>query len=319
MLAPARRTVSGSAMGAADRRPALPGHCGFSRAVASIVAVGALLAGPALAAPHVLVYATADTPQIRAALAGVREALGATPLAEIPRDDAAARLKAAAAEGSEVAVITFGEHAASRAVREAPTVAAVDCMSTAAAPPALAVPIAIPFDQQIFWLRRLLPDARYIGILYDPAQNAEAVDALAGALRRADLNPVLAPVDTPPVLPGALARLSDATDALLAVTDNTVYTPQTAKALLLFSFRHKAPLIGPSEAWVQAGALYALDWDYREFGKYCGELALRQLAGSRIAAPNPPRPHLFVNQRSAQMFRLHWDSSTRGSFDRVVR
>ncbi|HEY2863512.1 MAG TPA: ABC transporter substrate binding protein [Casimicrobiaceae bacterium] len=264
-------------------------------------------------------YATVDTPQIRAAFAGVREALGTTPVEEIPRGDAAARLKAAAGEGTEVAVITFGVHAASRAIHEAPSLAVVDCMSTAAAPPAQAVPIAIPFDQQVFWLRRLLPDARYIGILYDPAQNAETVDALAAALRRVDLNPVLAPVDTPPVLPGALARLSEATDALLAVADSAVYTPQTAKALLLFSFRHKAPLIGPSEAWVQAGALYALDWDYREFGRFCGQLALRQLAGSRIAAPTPPRPHLFVNQRSAQMFGLRWDSSLRGSFDRVVR
>jgi putative ABC transport system substrate-binding protein len=311
--------VSGIAMGAADRRSTLARHGGLARTVALILAIVALLAGPALAASRVLVYATADTPQIRAALAGVREALATTPVEEIPRNDAAARLKAAAAEGTEVAVITFGAHAASRAIREAPTLAAVDCMSTAAAPPAQAVPIAIPFDQQVFWLRRLLPDARYIGILYDPAQNAEAAGALAAALRLADLNPVLAPVDTPPVLPGALSRLSDATDALLAITDSTVYTPQTAKALLLFSFRHKAPLIGPSEAWVQAGALYALDWDYREFGRYCGQLALRQVAGSRIAAPTPPRPHLFINQRSAQMFGLRWDNSMRGSFDRVVR
>jgi putative ABC transport system substrate-binding protein len=62
------------------------------------------------------------------------------------------------------------------------------------------------------------------------------------------------------------------------------------KALLLFSFRHKLPLIGLSEAWVQAGALYALDWDYRELGAFCGRLALRQLPGARVATPTPPHP-----------------------------
>ena len=102
-------------------------------------------------------------------------------------------------------------------------------------------------EQQLTWLRRSLPDARYIGVLYDPAQNIELVDALTAALRGADLNPVLAPVATPAMLPAALARLSSAADALLAVPDTTVYKRETVKALLLFSFRHKLPLIGLSE------------------------------------------------------------------------
>jgi putative ABC transport system substrate-binding protein len=173
-------------------------------------------------------------------------------------------------------------------------------------------------EQQLSWLRRLLPDARYIGVLYDPAQNTELVDALAAALRGADLNPVLAPVATPAMLPAALARLSSSADALLAVPDTTVYKRETVKALLLFSFRHKLPLIGLSETWVQAGALYALDWDYRELGAFCGRLALRQLPGARATAPTPPHLHVYVNQRSARLFRVRWDESVRESLERVV-
>ncbi len=298
--------------------PGLHRHFRRPRAAALALMIAATLAAPALAAPRVLVYATDDTPQLRAALAGVREALGTTATEEIPASDAGARFKAAAREGPDVAVIALGPHAAARAAREAPSLAVVDCMSTPVAPGAQAVPLAIPLDQQLVWLRRLLPGARYVGVLYDPAQNAEAVDALAAALRREDLNPVLAPVVAPAMLPAALRRLSGAIDALLAVTDTTVYTPQTAKALLLFSFRHKLPLVGLSQAWVQAGALYALDWNYREVGVFCGRLALRQLLGSHTTAPNPPRPHIFVNQRSAQLFRLQWDASIRQSFDWVV-
>jgi putative ABC transport system substrate-binding protein len=237
---------------------------------------------------------------------------------EIPAGDAGTRLKAAAHEDPDATIITLGPQAAVRAARDAPSLAAVDCMSERAGTSAQAVPAAIPLEQQVVWLRRLLPEARYIGVLYDPAQNTELVDVLAAALRGADLNPVLAPVATPAMLPSALARLSSSADALLAVPDTTVYKRETVKALLLFSFRHKLPLIGLSETWVQAGALYALDWDYRELGAFCGRLALRQLPGPRATAPTPPHPHVYVNQRSARLFRLHWDDSMRQSFYRVV-
>ncbi|HEV7412770.1 MAG TPA: ABC transporter substrate binding protein [Casimicrobiaceae bacterium] len=288
------------------------------RAATLVLTFAAALAASALAAPRVLLYATDDTPQLRAAQRGVREALGATPIVEIPAGDAGARLKAAAHEDPDAAIITLGPQAALRAARDAPSLAAVDCMSTQAGASAQAVPAAIPLEQQLSWLRRLLPDAHYIGVLYDPAQNTELVDALAAALRGADLNPVLAPVATPAMLPAALARLSSSADALLAVPDTTVYKRETVKALLLFSFRHKLPLIGLSETWVQAGALYALDWDYRELGAFCGRLALRQLPGARAAAPTPPHLHVYVNQRSARLFRVRWDESVRESLERVV-
>ena len=288
------------------------------RAATLALTIAAALAAPALASPRVLLYAAGDTQQLRAAQRGVREALGSTPIVEIPADDGGERLKTAAREDPGAAIIALGPEAALRAARDAPALATIDCMSTQAGAGAKAVPAAIPFEQQSAWLKRLLPGARYIGVLYDPAQNSELVGALAAALRAADLNPVLAPVATPAMLPPALTRLSTSADALLAVPDTTVYTRETVKALLLFSFRHKLPLIGLSETWVHAGALYALDWDYRELGAFCGRLALGQLAGSRAPPPAAPHFHIYVNQRSARLFRIRWDDAMRQSFDPVV-
>jgi putative ABC transport system substrate-binding protein len=84
-----------------------------------------------------------------------------------------------------------------------------------------------------------------------------------------------------------------------------VYTPETARGILLYSFRKRIPLIGPNEAWVRMGALYALDWDYAEVGAACAHLALRQaqLAKGVLA---PPRPRVSVNVRSAAQFGLQW-------------
>lgn len=290
----------------------------MGRTAALLVTLAAL---PALAnaAPRVLVLSPDDSPQLRAALAGLREALGATPIEEIAADaDPGARLKAAAREGNDVALIALGPQAAARAARAAPGLATVDCMAAQTAPDAQAVPADVPGDQQVLWLKRLLPRARYIALLYDPARNAARVESLAASLRRADLNPLPVAVPSPAMLPAALGRLPGAVDAILAVPDATVYAPQAAKSLLLFSFRHKLPLVGTSESWVKAGALYALAWDYREVGAYCGRLALRRLQGEDAAAPAPPRPRVVVNGRTAELLRLRWDASLRQSFDRVL-
>ena len=45
-----------------------------------------------------------------------------------------------------------------------------------------------------------------------------------------------------------------------------------------------ATYIGPNEAWVRMGALYALDWDYDQVGATCAHLALREMQ-----ARDPPR------------------------------
>ena len=196
------------------------------------------------------------------------------------------------------------------------------CASTAscaarAMPNAQVVPIEVPPEAQIDWLMRLLPGARSIGLLYDPAINARRIEAISSVLTRAGYTPRLVPVTEPAMLPQALARLPNSVEAILAVPDTTVYTPQAAKALLLFSFRNKIPLIGLTEAWVKAGALYALEWDYHEVGAYCGALAMRALAGLKAPAPPSPQPRVVVNLRTAEQFRLKWPAEIMRDVDRT--
>ena len=70
-------------------------------------------------------------------------------------------------------------------------------------------------------------------------------------------------------------------DVLFALPDRMVYTRESARGILLQSFRKRTPVIGPNEAWVRMGALYALDWDYDEVGVVCAQLALRALQEAR--------------------------------------
>jgi putative ABC transport system substrate-binding protein len=119
---------------------------------------------------------------------------------------------------------------------------------------------------------------------------------------------VAIPIDAARQIPDALDKLSSAgVEVIFGIPDSVVLTPQTAQQLLLFSFRNRIPLVGPSAAWVKAGALYALDWDYQDIGAQSAELALRVLAGTapESVAPQSPRRMLYsLNAKTMRHMRI---------------
>jgi putative tryptophan/tyrosine transport system substrate-binding protein len=279
---------------------------------------------PAVApcAERLLVVSSADTAPYQQALAGLQRAFPVLDALQATSDDEAAIAKAIARLPRDGAIVTLGQQASTLVARAAPANPVVNCMVIAddeARPPpgTIVVPLDIPVETHAAWLKRLLPGARNVGILFDPAQNEQRVADSAAAWRRAGYVPVLEPVAGPTALPSALIRLTNSVDVLHAIPDTTVYRREHARALLLFSFRHQIPLTGPTEGWVRAGALYAIDWDYADLGRYCGALALRPSGGAKAPAPPLPRTRVVVNARSAEQLRIKWDAETLRSFDRV--
>ena len=305
----------------AQREGTLVNQRGAFVAVALFVAA----ALPAAAgAQRLLVVASGDAAPYEHAQAGVRklgvpvDALPAGSEFDIPVAAAVARA------GRDTAVVALGGRAAAAVARAAPPGPVVNCMVVPSdearpAPGTLVVPLDVPADVHVQWLRRMLPAARSVGILFDPALNARRAEDVAAALRRAGYTAVLEPVPAPSALPGALARLTNTVDVLQAIPDTTVFAREHSRALLLFSFRNRIPLAGPTEAWVRAGALYSVDWDYADLGRYCGALALRQLAGPRAptAPTEPARTRLTVNLRAADQLNVHWSADLLRAADKA--
>jgi putative ABC transport system substrate-binding protein len=172
---------------------------------------------------------------------------------------------------------------------------------------ATGVVLEFSLETHFEWIRRFLPSGRTVGVLNNPAENREQIDAAARVARSHGLRLAARKVERPQALPAALASLADEVDLLWGVTDQTVLSPQTAQAILLFSFRNRIPFTGLSESWVKAGALYALDRDYRDIGAQCGELALKILRGAKVSALPPERPRKLtyaVNLRTAEHLKV---------------
>jgi putative ABC transport system substrate-binding protein len=164
-----------------------------------------------------------------------------------------------------------------------------------------------PLEIQFQWMRRILPDCKNIGVLYNPARNhgkielAQQVAASMGLVLHAQK------VQVPADLPNALDSLAARIDVLWGVPDDLVYTPLTSRHILLFSFRNRIPLIGLSKEWVKAGALYSLEWDYRDLGIQCAEKALKMLQGARPDSylPEGPRTVRYaLNLKTAEHMKI---------------
>lgn len=162
-------------------------------------------------------------------------------------------------------------------------------------------------ETQLQWLKKLFPRYRRIGVIYNPKQNQGLIDRATATANLLGMELVTAPVDSPKELPAALKKLLRDIDILWALPDRIVLAPQSAKEVLLTSFRNRIPVIGASSPWVKGGALYALDWDYADMGAQNGAMALKIIKGkpiNSIPVTEPRSVTYTLNLKTARHMKL---------------
>jgi len=173
--------------------------------------------------------------------------------------------------------------------------------------------IDIPMEAHLQWMKKILPAARNVGLMYSPEKNTQKAETASSLAKSYGLNLIAYRVDKPSDIPEALDTLSRKVDVFLGIVDELVYTQQTAKHILLFSLKNRIPFVGLSEAWVKAGALYSLDCDYRDIGVQCAELTISILR-TRKADPaktlGPRRIVYSLNSRTASLMKIDLSEST---------
>jgi putative ABC transport system substrate-binding protein len=172
---------------------------------------------------------------------------------------------------------------------------------------ATGIELEFPVAAQLSAIRASLPERTRVAVLFNPAENAERVKEAVSAATRIGLRLVPIEVRNPSGLPTALERVAREADVLWGLTDSVVLSPESAKGLLLFSFRNRIPLVGVSGNWVRAGALLGLERDYEDLGRQLAEMAVAILGGTeprRIPATSPRKACAVVNVRTARQLDL---------------
>lgn len=273
-------------------------------ALASVVLLGLCGSAAGARAPtRVLVLTSGDAPPYSQVLAGFEGALadaGRTvelSVENLAGDGTRDRPGGARLSGDRVRlVLALGSTASDAAAQTPgrPPVVAGMILRTSALSPSrqvTGVGLEFPAEVELRWIRRVLPGRTRVALLFNPAENAERAAEARAAATRLGLSLVPIEVRQPAELPAALDRAARESDVIWGLTDSVVFSPESAKGLLLFSFRNRIPVVGISGNWVRAGALFGLDRDYDDIGRQAAEIALAILDGTdaRQVPPAAPR------------------------------
>ena len=129
-----------------------------------------------------------------------------------------------------------------------------------------------PIARYFALIRLVIPRASKVGMILGPVTRTEKTQ-LDLAARQSRISPLFAvmPMDSDNPLPALETILQDS-DALLALPDPVVYNRYTLSPVLLTTFRYRIPVIGFSEALVNAGALAGVYSQPDQIGQQAAEM-----------------------------------------------
>jgi len=173
------------------------------------------------------------------------------------------------------------------------------------------VSVNIPVELQFGMIKEVLPTAKNIGVIYDPGRNARFIEDSGRIAAQFGLRLKQFPVTSQKDIPDALERVSKEADALWGIVDDTVYTSQTARSIIQTTWKNQLPFIGTSEAYVKAGALWALVFENKDIGRQSAMLASQILSGTSVASLQETIPRKIgwiINLRTAQLIGVEFSN-----------
>ena len=169
---------------------------------------------------------------------------------------------------------------------------------------ATGVRMGVQPSRQLGLVKRLLPSARRVAVLYDPARSAWIVSEAREAARGLRLTLAETRVQDQRAVPFAVRGVR--ADVLWLILDDTVVTRTSYPLILRTTLEARIPTVTFSQDLVRAGALAALEADFADTGVKAAELA-RQVLGGRSPSEVPPvwpAGRLHLNERVAQRLSI---------------
>ena len=142
----------------------------------------------------------------------------------------------------------------------------------------------LPVEKQLEMIRKILPDAKTIGILYSTSEvNSEtAIKEYKAAAASYGFEIVEGPVTATADIPLATDSILEKVDCLNNLTDNTVVS--SLPLILDKAGKKNIPVFGSEVEQVKIGCLASMGLDYVDLGKQTGKMAAKVLKGEAKAS-----------------------------------
>ena len=130
-------------------------------------------------------------------------------------------------------------------------------------------------------LRRILPDAKVIGLIYsnNSISTYKEISQVSGQF---SFQLIGKKINSGNEFSKALDDIFWQTDCFLMTPDSKIYFPKSVEYLLQEGLRKKIPVVGFSSHCTQAGAIISFECDYEDLGRQTAEYVLRMLAGEEL-------------------------------------
>ena len=183
----------------------------------------------------------------------------------------------------------------------------------------LAILLDQPPDRYLAFSKLLL-DPETIGVILEDELESDAT--LAASMQEHGLTLNRYRLDADNKLMPVLRDLFRENDALLMLPRNSIYNPDTLKAVLLTSYRNRKPAISYSPAHVRAGALASIYSSPVDIGRHLAQIVNQRLEHPASLAPGYEYARFYsiaTNPSVAQALELDLldESEIRSGLDRV--
>lgn len=165
-------------------------------------------------------------------------------------------------------------------------------------------------EKQLEIIRKALPDAAGIGLIYDPEQTGAMVRQIKAATAGQEITLVAREVYRPENVPSTLMLMRNKIDVLWMIPDLTVVTPETIRSMFLLALESGIPIVSFSEKYVEQGALMSIGVDPYDMGRQAAGIAEKILAGADVnslAGRDARKAVVEVNTRIAEKLGIFFN------------
>ncbi|QDF96087.1 ABC transporter substrate-binding protein [Azoarcus sp. DD4] len=161
----------------------------------------------------------------------------------------------------------------------------------------------LSLDKQVELIRKVVPNAKRVGMVYNPgeANSVVVVKALREMLPTHGMSLVEAAAPRTVDVGSAARSLIGKVDVIYTNTDNNVVSAY--ESLVKVGNDAKIPLVASDTDSVKRGAIAALGINYRDLGEQTGRMVVRILKGEQpgsIASETSSKLELYVNPAAAK-------------------
>ncbi len=164
----------------------------------------------------------------------------------------------------------------------------------------------IPVGQQIQKFATVIPNLKRIGVVYTD-NSSRLVDEARRACAGQNLTLIAIKIESSKELPAAIDSLCRTADGIWTIADELLSSPQFIRHTLVETLRAKIPIMGFNQNFVENGALFCLEADYKFIGRQAGEMVLALMNGRDIATIKPTVPdvvYLYLNLKSGKLLNI---------------